>query len=70
MTAKPTATAARACEGKQKHWTRKGALAHMAAMVRQGASPAGLNVYECPTRRHGEQRHWHVGHRPGITRRH
>jgi len=66
--AKATATAARACEGKQRHDSRKAALVHLSRLVKAGSSPAVLNVYVCPTRRFAEPRHWHVGHRPGATR--
>jgi hypothetical protein len=60
-----TVTKARACAGKRRHSSREAAQTHLYRLVDRGASPVGLNVYECPIRRHGETRHWHVGHRPG-----
>ncbi|HZP49660.1 hypothetical protein [Actinocrinis sp.] len=57
---------ARACDGKQAHPNRKTALEHLWRLVREGASPAVLNVYACPTVKPGQVRHFHVGHRmPG-----
>jgi hypothetical protein len=63
--AKPTSTKARGCVGKVRHDTKAGAETQMWSMVRDlGAARRGVNVYRC-----AHCKGFHVGHRPGNTRR-
>lgn len=59
MTRVGVRTKARMCGLKKKHATREAADRHKARLVRKGASPGRLQVYEC---RHGDEPHFHVGH--------
>lgn len=52
-----TRTKGRMCSGKRRHPGKDGAEKAKRALIRRGANPARLAVYEC-----GHCGGWHLGH--------
>lgn len=59
-----TRTPARACQRKMRHETRDDARDHLERLIRNGASRARLEIYQC---KHCGA--YHVGHKLGSNGR-
>lgn len=53
---------AKACRGKKAHESRALAERHRLRLIRRGAHPSRLDVYECRYCSAPAARRWHVGH--------